>query len=82
VETSPVVYLETGCFAVAHLQGAAADDLDRSDQHASGQTIHVDVEPGGDPGYFLRFDPVLPGIDPDPFPEMGRLRPYLDGLVT
>ncbi len=60
----------------------AAVDLNSPDQDASGQTIYVDAELGGDPGFIFRFDPVSPGIDVNPYPNVGSLGPDLDGLVT
>ena len=59
-----------------------ADDLNGPDQDASGQTIYVDAELGGDPGFIFRFDPVSPGIDVNPFPYVGWLGLDLNGLVT
>ena len=69
VEASPVVDLEARRFAVTPAQVSAADDLDRPNQHASGQSIDVDAELGGDPRLFFRIDPTLPGVDVDPLPE-------------
>ena len=59
-----------------------AEDLDGLDQDASGQTIDIDAELGGDPGFFFRFDFVSPGVDVNPFPDVGSLGPDLDGLVS
>ncbi len=52
------------------------------DQEASGQTTYVDSELGGDSGFFFGFDPIPPGVDVNPFPDIGSLGPDLDGLVT
>ena len=36
----------------------------------------------GDPGFFVGFDPVPPGVDVNPFPDIGSLGSDLDGLAT
>ena len=81
IEASRLVDLEACCRAVALLQGTAADDLDGPDQDASGQNVHVDAELGSNPGFFVGFDPVAPGVDVNPFPDVGSLGPDLDALV-
>jgi len=55
------------------LQRFAPSDLDCSHNEPSGRGVYVYAELGGDPGFFLRFDPVQPGIDENPFPDVGAM---------